>query len=881
MKIDYSFIRPTHERSGQTRASRTGACGFAAPQCGKAAPYRNDVIESGGYASSRRGVASLISWNGSVRHSLTALKGGRAARRQGRDLSGQCSTRPSRHRALDSISSLLLILSLLLVAGVSTLAQNSTAITGRVVDEHGAHVKGADVRLRSRDGALLTTTTDINGSFNFSTLGAGNYLLEVKAPGFVTLTTAEIHLSRGQTENRDLTLTVAGLSESVVVTATGTLQRADEVSKAVSVVDSPEIEARRQLTLSETLRGIPGLRVQQQGSPGELSTLRLRGQRTFDTAILLDGLRVRDASDINGSALSLISDLVTPSLDRIEILRGSGSSIYGTNAIGGVVNLVPATGSGRPHFEVGWEGGGLATYHEHAKGAGGIGRRAGFAFGLNRIDVRQGVDGQDEYGNTGGNGKFIFSPIPSITISANFYGTVSNARTNDSPFALPAAFGTGQRFPKAIVGVNFHADLNNPDEGRRNRLLVGSVRFAQQVNETVSYTVAYQRVSNKRRNYNGARFDPRLAAFYPFGDFEFVSVNEGATDTLDARVNVRLGRKNLATAGLEFENETLFQNSIPSFSAFNKTTDRQRTFALFGQDQIFLLDQRLQISIGVRSQGYRIRAADRPGSLAAVSAENSFTGDGSISYFIPSSKTKLRAHVGNGFRAGSLFERFGAGTFKNVGFVRFGDPTLRAEKSFAVDAGIDQRLAKDRLVFGATYFHTRLQRIIAFTGFTTDPLGLGRFSGYVNRPGGKSRGVETYLEATPFRGTHIRSTYTYTNSERRLASLVLAPEYVIPRHLFSFELDQRYRAVTLTFALNRTGAYIAPVFENDFPYRTAELTFAGYTKAALFGSYEQHISERVTAVLFAGADNLFNQTYFENGYRAPGITGRGGVSFRF
>jgi outer membrane receptor protein involved in Fe transport len=109
----------------------------------------------------------------------------------------------------------------------------------------------------------------------------------------------------------------------------------------------------------------------------------------------------------------------------------------------------------------------------------------------------------------------------------------------------------------------------------------------------------------------------------------------------------------------------------------------------------------------------------------------------------------------------------------------------------------------------------------------------------------------------------------------------LVPEYVIPRHLFSVELNQRYRAFAVSFALNRTGSYIAPVFENDFPFRTAELTFAGYTKAALFGSYERHVSERVTAVLFAGADNLFNQTYFENGYRAPGITGRGGVSFKF
>jgi iron complex outermembrane receptor protein len=768
-----------------------------------------------------------------------------------------------------------------LTFAANAFAQTPTSISGHVADEHGANVVGADVRLRSREGALLATVTDHNGAFHFDSPGAGDYLIEVKAAGFAVLTSAEIHLTRGHSENLDLKLSVAAINESVVVTASGTAQRADEVSKAMSLIDSQEIEAKRELTLSEVLRGVPGVRVQQQGSLGELTSLRLRGQRSFDTAILLDGLRVRDASDINGSAVSLISDLVPSALDRVEILRGSGSSIYGTNAIGGVINLVPATGSGPVRFEVGLDGGNLATYHEHVNGSGGIGKRVGFAFGLNRIDVRSGVDGNDQYGNTGGTGRFIFNATPSITISANFYGTSANARINDSPFSLPAAFGTGQQFPDAVAGVNFQTDLNNPDEGRRNRLLVGSVRLAQQVNDVFSYTVAYQRVSNKRRNYNGPSFDPKFVAFYPFGDFEFTSINEGTTDTLDGRLNARLGRKNLVTAGFEFERESFFQNSIPSFSAFNMTTDRQRTFAVFGQDQIFLLDQRLQISVGIRSQSYRVRAADRPGVLASVTAENSVTGDGSIAYFIPSSNTKLRAHIGNGFRAASLFERFGGGTFPGLGLVRFGDPTLRAEQSVGVDGGVDQRLAHDRLSVGFTYFYTRLQRVIAFTSFAVDPLHLGRFSGYVNRPGGLSRGVESYLEATPWRGSHIRSTYTFTNSERQVAGRGLVPEYVIPRHLFSFEVDQRFRAFAVNFDLHRTGSHIAPVFENDFPFRTAELRFSGYTKAGLFGSYERRLSERVTAVLFAGADNLFNQTYFENGYRAAGIVARGGVNFRF
>jgi vitamin B12 transporter len=793
-------------------------------------------------------------------------------------LTASCSERASLHPAA---TRWLIICTLLLAFSSRGLAQTPASISGRVTDEKAASVAGADVRLSSRDGLHLSTSTDATGAFRFDDVGAGSYIIEVKAAGFATLATMEIHLTRGQTENLDLKLKVAGINESVVVTATGTPQRADEVSKAVSMLAAQQIEAKHELTLTETLRGIPGLRVQQQGSLGELTTLRLRGQRNFDTAILLDGLRVRDSADINGSAVSLISDLVPLDLDRVEVLRGSGSSIYGTNAIGGVINLVQADGAGKPHLEAGWEGGSLATYRERLTGSGGIGQRAGFSFGLNRIDVRRGVDGNDQYGNSAGSGRFQFNATPSITIAAAVYGTISNARINDNPFALPAAFSTSEPNPLAIARVTFQPDFNNPDQGRRNRLLVGSVRLSQRLNETFSYTFAYQRVSSNRRNYNGPKIDPRFASFYPFGDFEFTAINNGTTDTLEGRLNASFGRKNLATAGFEYERESLFQESIPSFSSFNNTTDRQRTFAVFGQDQIFLLNERLQISIGLRGQFFRINAVDRPGFLRNIKAERSVTGDGAIAYFIRSTNTKLRAHAGNGFRAPSLFERFGEGTFPNVGFVRFGDPTLRAEQSISVDGGLDQRLAHDRLLFGATYFYTRLQRVIAFTGFTTDPLGLGRFSGYVNQRGGLSRGVETFVETTPFRGTNIRASYTYTNSKRFVSSRGLQPEYVIPKHLFAMTLSQRYRNFALNFDLNRTSSYIAPVFENDFPFRVAELTFAAYTKADVFGSYERRMSERLTATLFAGAENIFNRTYFENGFRAPGIVGRAGIKLRF
>jgi vitamin B12 transporter len=779
---------------------------------------------------------------------------------------------------LTKLAGSLALVILLFSFSISVFAQGGATIKGRVTDERGGAVAGAEVHLRSRAGIRLSVRTNEEGAYAFTGLAPGDYILEVTTRGFAVTTSEELRTERGQVAGRDFILSVEAVNENVVVVATGTPQRADEVSKAVTLVEDRQIEARRELTLAESLRGTPGLRVQQQGSYGAITSLRLRGQRNFDTAILLDGLRVRDAADINGSALPFITDLLPADLDRVEILRGSGSSIYGTNAIGGVINLVPKTGAGEPRFEASFEGGSLALFRERLQGSGGIGRRAGYSFGLSRIDVRHGVDGNDEYGDTAGGARFQFDATPSVNIGANFYGTLSSARVNNNPFSLPAAFTASEQYPLAVEGVTFQPDTNNPDQGRHNRLLVASLRLTERVNELFSYTAAYQHVSTRRRNYNGTAVDPRVASFSPFGDFEFNSTNNGQTDTLDARANFRLGRANLLTAGMEFERESLFQQSIPSFSLLNNTTDRQRTFAVFGQDQIFLLDERLQISLGVRGQFYRIAAADRPGTLRSIEAKSSLTGDGAIAYFIRSTGTKLRAHLGNGFRAPSLFERFGEAVIGNTP-QRVGDPTLRAEQSIGVDGGFDQRVARDRMRFGATYFYTRLQRIINFS--FNDPLGLRAFGGYFNSPGGLSRGVESYLEAAPYRGTDVRVSYTYTNSDRFNPSRGLQQEFVIPKHLFGLTLNQRYRAILFSFDLNRTGSYIAPVSENDFPFRQANLTFKGYTKADAFLSYERALTERVVLVLFGGADNIFNRKYFENGFRAPGAGGRGGASFRF
>jgi vitamin B12 transporter len=807
-----------------------------------------------------------------------------------------------------SIPVLLFLFSLF---STGVFAQNSAAgaqINVRVMDPQGAILPKAEVTLYTRDSRIrLNGLTDSTGTCHFEQLAPGEYLIEAEATGFAHAATRVLRLGRNANTSLDMSLPLAGVSEQVVITAQGTVQPVDEVSKAVSVVDRQELDERDESAIAESLRTVPGLRVQQLGGPGSFTSIKTRGLRNEDTAVLIDGLRFRDAAAPQGDASGFLEDLIVTDVSRVEVLRGSGSSLYGSNAIGGVINLVTEEGGGPFHGNLLAEGGGLGMFRGRAQLAGGARNNSiAYSAGFSHLNLTRGVDGHDEVRNSNGQGRVLFSLTPTTTLSGRIYAANSRLQLNNSPEGIGNLPPTGiieaialspeeqRRYeagvPTSLLNVGaatFIPAANDPDNLRKANFFSGALVFSQRPTETFGYSFSYQGLVTNRTGVNG-----RLGVgFQPSGGSE-QSDFDARVHTLNARFDVRAGNVNFITGGYEFENENFRNLSFQVNPADNSTVDvTQRSHALFVQDQLRLLEDRLQISLAFRTQFFSLQqpkftpAASAPYSgIVFQSPPTAYTGDGSIAYMFRSSGTKLRAHVGNGYRAPSLFERFGT-FFGSFGYSVFGDPRLRPDRSIAVDAGLDQTLFHNRLRASATYFYTRLQEVIIFdfSGAidpSTDPF--GRFGGYRNTNGGISRGVELSMTATPTRSLSLSTAYTYTKSLQRTPQVAgVLRSLVIPDHQFSLVVTQRFgRRILVNFDLAASSDYLAPILDpNTFASRAYR--FHGLTKADLGGSYTLPFGESRSLRFFGYVDNLFDREYFESGFRTPGRTARAGASFSF
>ena len=247
---------------------------------------------------------------------------------------------------------------------VALAAASAADLKVKVVDPQSAAVSGAQVSLftKGNDTALKTATTSAEGVANFGELSSGSFQIQVLAPGFAPQT-ADVP---AHPDLVTIQLHLATASETVVVTATRTPVTAEESGASVSTLESGQLETMQPIGADDAVRFLPGAVVNTAGQRGGLSSLFVRGGQSTYNKVIVDGVAV----DNPGETFDF-GTLPLTQADRVEFLRGTQSTLYGSDAMTGVVQVWTRTGSTRtPEFRFGADGGNFGTANGYASLAG-------------------------------------------------------------------------------------------------------------------------------------------------------------------------------------------------------------------------------------------------------------------------------------------------------------------------------------------------------------------------------------------------------------------------------------------------------------------------------------------------------------------------------
>ena len=416
---------------------------------------------------------------------------------------------------------------------------------------------------------------------------------------------------------------IAATQSAITVTASSTAQTGDELAKAISVVDRKTLSLRDDYSIAEALESLPGLRVRQLGGPGALVEIKTRGLRDQDTAVLVDGFRLRDPSAPQSDASSILQDLLVTDVGRVEVLRGAGSSIYGTNATGGVINIVTDQGGDRTHSSVLAEGGSLGTLRGRAVVAGSVmNQRVRYSLGVAQLNVLSGISGDEPARTTSLQGRFGYDLSSSTRIFARILFASSFSKLTDGPEAIgnvpakgivnaiPLSVAELRRYESGtpftalnVADATFVPSPADRDSSRRGRIFSGAFKLTTRPTPAMGLTFSCQGLRTDRRYQQGP-----AGVIYPPPGWE-ASIYDGEIHTVNGRMDWEAGRHQWIDAGYEFENENYKSHAVIYDPTQNSATNvTQRSHAIFAQDQLHLLGNRLQLAGSYRVQFFSLQS---------------------------------------------------------------------------------------------------------------------------------------------------------------------------------------------------------------------------------------------------------------------------------
>ncbi|WP_088348373.1 MULTISPECIES: TonB-dependent receptor [Rhodomicrobium] len=585
--------------------------------------------------------------------------------------------------------------------------------------------------------------------------------------------------------------------EGIVVTANRFPEEAGKIGSAVTVIGREEIEAARAENIVELLETVPGLTINQAGGLGGTASVSIRGADPDQTLVMIDGVRVNDPAS-TGSEFDF-SVFTLANVERIEVIRGPQSGVYGSDAIGGVINIITRKGEGAPHAVTEIEGGSYKTFAQRAYAAGSkdgvsvsVGATNFRTSGFSRFD---GGSEDDAARKQSINARLDYDPtdVFGVTVTAARYEVKADT---DSIGLTGTPRDAADNVDRVLTMATASAHLSLLGGGLQNRL------------------TAF--VTDSDRDFfddNGARTTPSLIG--KTSTFEGTSRGVEYQGELAPRGVDRLvfGGKLDQQTGLAFDEDTLKGFKL----RYDVEEVWRSAFAIYS----FNPTDELNLTGAVRADEFGPAGTEATYRLTAA-------------YRVPAWGTKFRGSYGTGAKAPTFQQRFEDSAFAK------GNPDLTVETSRGFDAGVDQELADGAVTLSGSYFSNDIEDLIAFDGKT------GSFK---NIAAAEIDGVELSAVLRPARWMSLRGAYTYLDAIDAATGLALQRR---PNNAFNVKLTV---LPVEGVSLSASATYVGERFNND----GEEDLLDSYVRVDLAGSYALSPG----AELYLRAENLLDADYEE------------------
>ncbi|MCW8962038.1 MAG: TonB-dependent receptor [Ignavibacteriaceae bacterium] len=621
----------------------------------------------------------------------------------------------------------------------------------------------------------------------------------------------------------------------VVVSATKTPSNTFEVANSISIVDSSEIVNKNVFNTFDVLKNEYGLSFSQQGNKSGVSNVFIRGGNSSHTLVLIDGVEVNLPND--PSNFYNFFALPNDNISRIEVLRGPQSTLYGSDALAGVINIITTKGTGKPAFNISAEGGSYNTFKGTASSLGAIGK-LNYSIALSRIKSDGFSSASVKYVNKEKDGYQIdnISSLLGYDFAENFK-TNFVIRFNKSRSDLDQSDGLPEHWDDPTYIFN-QEEFFLRGQGELNLL---DNKWNQKFGLTFFRNV-------RKYSYDTSA----VSIFYPEYIYDYSwSIYDGRKYKLDWQNNYKLNESNLVTLGSEFDieessSEYYGRNYIPDPIYPDITsifpTKSANIFSIYFQDQI-KLDDSFFGTIGIRYDNH-----NQFGSV--------FTYRFAPAYIFWKTGTKLKATLGSGFKSPSLFDLYDP---------FYGNPELNPEKSFGWDAGIEQFFWKEGVSVGVTYFNNNYKNMFGFEPITYKTININK---------AETNGVEVFIKAGLIHGLDIKTNYTYTNARDKSEN---TPDYNKklvrrPEHKAGLFVSYSFNDVTNA---NVEFIYVGTREEPDFINYPSRIIMPDYFLINLAAHYDLFSFLRLKIRIENLLDKQYEDVY---GYGTAGFSVYGGIS---